>query len=165
MSFNVENFQSLLLLQARHDNVVRERMLCGSKKASWLGHDLQNNLISTMAEWVLKTIISEVKTACYYTLILDETKDVSKQKQLSLVLRYMYEGVVHERFVSYTHCEQLHASALIFQVLDVFQINIKNCISQCYNGASVMSGAYSGVSARILEENKRAICIHCHARQ
>ena len=121
-----------------------------------------------MAEWVLKTIISEVKTARYYTLIVDETKDVSKQEQLSLVLRYVYEGVVHERFISYTHCEELHASALtsyIFQVLDGLQINIKNCISQCYDGASVMSGAYSGVSARILEENLRAIYIHCHAHQ
>ena len=102
---------------------------------------------------------------CYYTLIVDETKDICKQKQLSLVWRYMYEGFVHERFISYTHCEQLHASVLIFHVLDVFPINIKNCISQCYNSTSVMSGAYSGVSARILEENTRAIYIHCHARQ
>ena len=57
MSVNVGNFQSLLLLQARHDDVVRERMLSTPKNASWLGHDLQNSLISIMAEWVLKTII------------------------------------------------------------------------------------------------------------
>ena len=125
MSVNVGNFRSLLLLQARHDDVVREQMLSGLKNASWLGHDLQNSLISIMAEWVLKTIISEVKTARYYTLIVDETKDVSK------VLRYVYEGVVRERFISYTHCEELHASALtsyIFQVLDGLLINITNCM-------------------------------------
>ena len=63
MSVNVGNFQSLLLLKARHDDVVRERMLFGLKNAFWLGHDLQNSLISIMAEWVLKTIISEVQTA------------------------------------------------------------------------------------------------------
>ena len=165
MSVNVGNFQSLLLLQARHDDVVRERMLSGPKNDSWLGHDLQKSLMSIMAEWVLKTIMSEVKTARYYTLVVDKTKNVSKQKQLSLVLRYVYEGVAHERFISYTHCEGLHASALtkyIFQVLDGLQINIKNCINQCYNGASVMSGTYSGVS---VEENLRAIYIHCHAHQ
>ena len=84
------------------------------------------------------------------------------------MLRYGYEGVAHERFISYIHCEGLHASALtsyIFQVLDGLQINIKNCISQCYYGASVMSGTYSGVSARIMEENPRAIYSHCHAHQ
>ena len=63
MSVNVGKFQSLLFLQARHDDVVRERMLSGPKNASWLGHDLQNRLISIIAEWVLKTIILEVKTA------------------------------------------------------------------------------------------------------
>ena len=52
-----------------------------------------------MAQWVLKTIISEVKTTCYYTLIVDKTKDVCKQKQLSLVLWYMYEEIVHETFI------------------------------------------------------------------
>ena len=77
---NVGNFRSLLLLQARHDDVVRERILSGPKNAPWIGHDLQNSLISIMAEWVLKTIISEVKIARYYTLIVDETKGENRNQ-------------------------------------------------------------------------------------
>lgn len=121
-----------------------------------------------MAEWVLKSVIAEIKAARYYTLIVAETKDVSKREQLSLVLRYVFEGVIRERFISYTHCEELHASALksyILKALDDVQLNVKDCVSQCHDGASVMSGISSGVGTRIQERNSRAIYIHCHADQ
>jgi len=35
--------------------------------------------------------------------------------------------------------------------------NIKNCISQCYDGAAVMSGKLSGVQSRIQEIVPHAI--------
>ena len=41
-------------------------------------------------------------------------------------------------------------------------LSISDCISQCYDGASVMSGCCSGVSARILEMNPKAVYIHVH---
>ena len=44
-------------------------------------------------------------------------------------------------------------------------VDISNCISQCYDGASVMSGHLSGVRARVADENPSAIYIHCNAHQ
>ena len=38
-------------------------------------------------------------------------------------------------------------------------------VSQCYDGASVMSGSCSGVSARIKELNPKAVYIHCCAHR
>lgn len=35
--------------------------------------------------------------------------------------------------------------------------------SQCYDGASNMSGARTGVATRISSEEKRAIYVHCYA--
>ena len=43
------------------------------------------------------------------------------------------------------------------------QLDIKGCVSQCYDGASVMSGKCAGVSAKILEKNTKAVYIHCCA--
>ena len=113
-----------------------------------------------MAKWVLAKIQAEVKEARYYTIIADETKDVSKCEQLSVVLRYIYKNTIHERFLGFTHAEQLDASALTEYILEVLRasgIALDDCISQCYDGASVMSGCSSGVSARILEKNHKAI--------
>ena len=45
------------------------------------------------------------------------------------------------------------------------QLNITDCVSQCYDGASVMSGSLTGVCTRILQDNPKAIEIHCHAHQ
>ena len=60
--------------------------------------------------------------------------------QLSIVLRYVYKGAIHERFVGFTHAQELNAQALteyIVGVLDHLQLDIRDCISQCYDGASV----------------------------
>ena len=167
-STNIGNFLSFVQLHARHIDLLRERIESGPKNASLLGHHYQNSMLTVLAECALEYIISEVKSARYYTIIVDETKDVSIKEQLTLVLRYVLKGVVHERFVSYTHCEELNAAALtsyIYKALDSIHLDIKECVSQCYDGASVMSGAYSGVKTRILQDNPRATYIHCHAHQ
>ena len=105
-------------------------------------------MLSVLAQSVLDYIVNEVRIAHYYTIIVDETKDVSKKEQLTLILRYVLKGVVHERFISYSCCEELHAAALtsyIYDALAAIQLNITDCISQCYDGASVMSGSLTGV--------------------
>uniref|UniRef100_A0A1X7VEA2 Uncharacterized protein n=1 Tax=Amphimedon queenslandica TaxID=400682 RepID=A0A1X7VEA2_AMPQE len=73
---------------------------------------------------------------------------------------------VHEGFILYTKCDELNAAVLTSYVLEGLQhitIDIKGCVSQCYDGASVMSGHYNGVKAKIMERNGRPINIHCHA--
>ena len=147
---------------------MKQKLTTGPKNASWLGHDMQNSIIALLADTVRDMIHDEVVGAGYFTLIADETKDVSKTEQLSVVLRYVHNSKTHERFVSYTDCDQLNAEALFTYIMTALQevdVDISKCISQCYDGASVMSGCQSGVQARISEINPTAIYIHCHAHQ
>ena len=45
-------------------------------------------------------------------------------------------------------------------------LNIKDCIAQCYDGASVMSGHLSGVQSRIRERvGSGCVYIHCYAHR
>jgi len=118
-SLNVGNFRSLMILHSRHNEIVKQRLDGGPRNASWLGHDMQNELISTMANWVLSKIVAEVKEARYFTLIADETKDSGKSEQLSIVLRYVYKGAIHERFIGYTQAHELNAAALAEYILEV----------------------------------------------
>ena len=53
----------------------------------------------------------------------------------------------------------------IMKALREMDIDVSNCVSQCYDGASVMSGCNTGVRTRITDVNPAAIYIHCHAHQ
>ena len=60
--------------------------------------------------------------------------------------------------------EELNASALAEYILKVIsELNLSISDYQCYDGASVVSGCYSGVSARILNLNPKVMYIHCCA--
>uniref|UniRef100_A0A1X7V068 DUF4371 domain-containing protein n=1 Tax=Amphimedon queenslandica TaxID=400682 RepID=A0A1X7V068_AMPQE len=165
---NVGNFLSFLKLHSRHIELLQSRMTSGPKNATLHSHDYQNSMLSILAKSVLDYIINEVKEARYFTIMIDETKDISKKEQLTLILRYVLKGVIHERFISYSNCEELNAAALTSYIYDVLTkngLNIADCVSQCYNGASVISGSLTGVRTRILEDNPKAVYIHCHAHQ
>ena len=49
LSINVGNFRSLMVLQSRHDDVMKQRLKEGPRNASWLSHEIQNELLSSMA--------------------------------------------------------------------------------------------------------------------
>ena len=65
-----------------------------------------------MGDIVLETIIGEVQVADNYSLLADETKDLSHKEQVSIVLRYVQNGNVHECFIGYTYLEKLDAESL-----------------------------------------------------
>jgi hypothetical protein len=157
-----------MMMLSRSNDIVKQRMTSGPKNSTWLGHDIQNGIISLLAESVLAKIKEELHIAQYYTIIADETKDVSKTEQLSLVLRYVLNGNTHERFISFTKCEELNATAIFTYIMRALQeigVHISNCVSQCYDGAAVMAGHLSGVRKRVTDVNPAAIYIHCHAHQ
>ena len=52
----------------------------------------------------------------------------------------------------------------IIEALKDFKLNLKDCRVQSYDNASNMSGKYSGIQARVLEENDKAIYILCKAQ-
>ena len=131
-SKNPGNFRVLVKLLSNHE-VVRKRLEEGPRNATFLGHDIQNELVAVMGRKVMEKIQAEVCEAQYYTIIADESKDISKKEQLSTVLRYVYRGRIHERFVGYTHATAL--SEYILQVISEMQLDIKGCVSQCYDGA------------------------------
>ena len=167
---NVGNFQALMVLLSRNNDIVRQKLTSGPRKATWLGHDIQNSLIYLLANKVRTMIKAELQSAQLYTVIADETKDVSKSEQLSLVLRYLYNGSTHERFISFTKCNELNSEAVFSYIMaglremDV-DVDVSNCVSQCYDGASVMFGCNTGVRKRVTDVNEKAVYIHCHAHQ
>ena len=79
-----------------------------TQNANFLGHDIQNELVAVMGK-IIERIQADISEAQYYAIIADESKDISKKDKLSIILRYVYRGFIHERFVGNTHSTELNA--------------------------------------------------------
>lgn len=129
-SMNPGNFKSLVKFLSKHNDVVSKRLEEGPHNVTWSGDHIQNELVQVMAEAVLSNITAEVKEAGYFTIIADETKDISKSEQLSIILRYVYSGIVHERFVGNVHARKLDAGGLSQYVYsqNTFRHGYRHCL-------------------------------------
>ena len=90
----------------------------------------------------------------FYSIIADESRDISRIEQLSLCLRYVHpdDYSIEERFLGFTNCPNLDASSLAEQIVSQLHslgLNLTKYVAQCYDGASVMSGHLSGVQKHI----------------
>ena len=167
-SNNKGNFLEALELVSHHDEIIRQRLEDGPRNAKYTHHSIQNAIVSIMAELILKEMQSEVLEGQYYALISDETKDLSHQEQISVVVRYLYNNNIYEEFVGFTAAESVNAESLteyILQKRTRIGLCITNCIGQSYDGASVMSGHLSGVQTRIKAHAEWCLYTHCYAHR
>lgn len=125
----------------------------GKGSTSYLSFQTYEQIITLMSDTVLQTIVKEIQTAKYFSIIVDSTPDVSHVDQLSFVIRYVDgKGFPQERFLGFLgntghKSEQLCDAVL--NTLVLYQLNTDNLRGQSYDNASNMSGAYSGLQTRI----------------
>ena len=112
------------------------------------------------------SICDEVQQAGYFSLMTDETKDLSKQEQLSIVLRYLdREGTNNKRFLTFAQATSLNAESLsnyLIKVLEDNGLDLTYVVSQGYDRVSVTSAHCTGVQQQI-KKSLSAIHIHCCA--
>ena len=120
-----------------------------------------------MASTVRHQICNSVQKFGYYSILADETKDTSKQEQLSIVISYVDSNthLIIKCFLTFVIASELNAEHLSKYILDtlvLYNLDGGMIVYQGYNGASVMSGCCRGVQQCIEELVPQAIYIHCH---
>lgn len=100
---------------------------------------------------------------------MDGTKDKNRVECISIAARYVLEGKPHESVLGMERCDDLSAIGMtdvILKSLEKYGINTDNLLSQCYDGAYVMSGHKGGVQTIIQEKLKRRIpYVHCFSHR
>ena len=132
--------------------------------------EIQNECIHLLGKEVRDDVARAVGENDFFAILVDETKDLSRKEQLCIILRYFdaVENQIKERAIGTFHMKLLDSESLtraIQEQIGLLGLDMNNCVAQCYDGASVMSGAVSGVQARIRELYPQAMYIHCHAHR
>lgn len=160
------NYRRLLELVAE-DNPDLASWLSRSKYR-WLSHDVTNELGSIMTECISKQLIKALKDSPYYSIIIDETSDVSQHEQVSICFRFVEKCTleIHELFFGFYKTETTTADALLKIIIDVltrFSLEINLCRGIATDGAANMAGAFSGLQAKLKEIEPKVVHVHCLA--
>lgn len=160
-------FRGLINFVAELDSIFKDH-LEHSKSFKGVSKTIQNDLLDSILFVAQEHIKNEVKIAPFLGIQVDETTDTSNKTQMVLIVRYVLEGTIYERFWKFIKPEGKTANDLaksIFQELDILGISSEKLIAQCYDGASVMSGKFGGVQMKIKEKYPNAHYVHCYAHQ
>jgi hypothetical protein len=166
-SKNRGNFIELVKLLAEFNpeiaNVVLENAPLNAKYTS---SDIQKEILIIIAMKIRKHIHDEVGDA-KFSILVDETCDVSKREQMALVLRFVdKDGVLQERFFDCIHVKNTKALTLkqeLSHVLSSHSFDVQNLRGQGYDGASNMKRELNGLQALFLRECPYAYYVHCYA--
>lgn len=167
---NKGNFKELLSLLCIENETLGKNIKSLPKNATYTSKMIQNDIILTTSKIITDKIISEIKEGSnVYSIIVDEARDEGHCEQMSVCCRYIHDSKVKERFLGFIQVHELNAQYLANKIREFFidlQLDIENCVSQSFDGASVMSGEFNGLQALIRQLTKNPCpYIHCHAHR
>nr|XP_028952674.1 zinc finger MYM-type protein 1-like [Malus domestica] len=168
-SSNHGNFLELLQFLADHNEDAKAVTLKNAPENHKLtSPDIQKDIVNACAIETIKAIIKDISTSLF-SILIDESCDVSTKKQMAIVLCYVDKnGHVVERFIDIRHVTCITALSLKETTDEVFsrhKLSISRLCGQGYDGANNMQGEFNGLKALIMKESGCAYYIHCFAHQ
>ncbi|KAL4127023.1 hypothetical protein QTP88_011221 [Uroleucon formosanum] len=166
---NEGNFRAILKYKAKDLNHLKH-FLESDGRYKYTSAKIQNEIISSAGDILLEKIVKEVNSAKCFSVLADETTDISVKEQLALCVRYVVgsdENVfVCERFLKYIEIYSLTGkdiASTIVNGLNSCGIDCSNMYGQGYDGASNMSGRFKGTQKIVRETCPKALYVHCAA--
>lgn len=169
------NFKDLVVLLAEYSPVLSSYITLlkdkGKSITSLISWQRQNQLIDAISNSINNSISQEVEAACIFSISVETTFDISRQEQVSFIVRYVDEsnGMIYERLLAMSSTASTKSETLFNIFKEVFNKTClnwkKHLIGQSYDGAANMRGEYNGLQFKIKNENPHAIYIWCWAHR
>lgn len=190
---NQGNFRELLKFRIdAGDKNLEHHLMSTSKNATYISYPIQNNLIQCIGKEISTFITNEIKEAKYYSIMFDETTDVSVISQMSFSVRYLKSGKVFERFISFVNChkkiygddndndddddpnlenisKQIESKlsgellgTTVINILHELKLDLNNCIGISTDGCATMISTIKGAVQHVQKSAKNAVYSPCH---
>ncbi|KAF0765422.1 52 kDa repressor of the inhibitor of the protein kinase-like, partial [Aphis craccivora] len=166
--------------------LLRMRVSCGDKNlidhfennklnAFYLSPLIQNNFIEICGKIIQEQIVEKINKSKCFSVLVDETTDISCFEQLSLCVRYLEQSIDAKNDITYILKEDFlqfipvysttgqNLATVILENLKRLGVNSRYMLGQGYDGAASMSGNFKGVQSVIREKHPAALYVHCSA--
>ncbi|XP_025420070.1 zinc finger MYM-type protein 1-like [Sipha flava] len=177
-TYNDGNFRALLRMRIScEDKNLTYHIENQALNASYISPMIQNNFINICGKIIQDQLVNKINQAKCFSVLVDETTDVSRVEQLSLYVRYLENNlnikkneinnyVLKEDFLQFVPVNSTtgqNLATVILVTLKNLGIKCDYLLGQGYDGAAAMSGNFKGVQSVIREVHPAALYVHCSA--
>ncbi|CAD5213583.1 unnamed protein product [Bursaphelenchus okinawaensis] len=139
------NYTNLLKARLRWNDPLAHDVMNGSKSFHYNSGQVQNEILAACGKVTRESIKSELTFSRYISIGIDETTDESNQSQMTVILRYLKDFTIVERFWSFVRLEKADSEYLT-------EVIVK---------AANMKGCHNGVQKRLLDRFPLATFYYC----
>ena len=160
-------FNKLFEYTLKKDKTLAECAATIPKNSTYRSPEIQNEVIGIMASVVRESVSNDIRNSDvpFFTLLEDGTRDKNNRENIAIAVRYVKDGQIKESLLDLITTENFDAETFTnatLKTLEENKIDTSHLLSQCFDGASVMSGRKGGVAALIQRKLERNIpYVHC----
>ncbi|KAJ8893626.1 hypothetical protein PR048_006226 [Dryococelus australis] len=155
------NFRALLKFRIdAGDEILASHIGLCNKNARYISKTTQNKIIQCCGDATTEKIFPNIKNTKYFTIMADETTDISIKEYFDNTLYEIQEKFF--KFIDIADFSGENIARTILQELDRLNLDISYCRSQAYEGDSNMSGKFKGVQAHIAKYSHYANHKKCY---
>ena len=131
------------------------------------GEEFLDSIVSVIE----KSMDNDIKEQARFSVMIDESTDISVTKKLVIYIRYVNKDMkVETRFLGNLGIADAHVNAdKVFSMVKEFLlkrgIDVSQVIGFGSDGAGIMTGCKTGVATRMKAESPHCIAIHCMAHR
>ncbi|GBM76879.1 hypothetical protein AVEN_153113-1 [Araneus ventricosus] len=121
---------------------------------TYLSKTTINTLIQIMKNIIQEIISYEVSNAKYYSIQVDSTQDNTSIDQFSIIIRYVFKGIICERLLSVVPSNDGTRQGvfnLLSQTLEHHKIDPRKRLSDSTDGAASYYGQYKGLQSKLAD--------------
>ena len=144
------------------------RNLFVGRNAQYSSPEVVKELQQAISQSIKNNIQKEIQNSPFYSIMLDESTDITTTKTLMVYAHVIVDGVRKTHFladVQLYECTAVAITDVLEGVLKDYSLNPKKCIGFGSDGAKVMTGRENGVSALLKRKNPCMVSIHCVAHR
>jgi Domain of unknown function (DUF4371) len=145
------NFLGFVAMQAKFDPVSQTVLNFPARVTRLLSASIQNEIILLITNNLRMSLVSAIQRSPFYSVIVDNTSDITRTDQVSVVIRWVEVGdelaTVKETFLGCVDIMDSTAAGITKTVSDYLctvGLELKKIRGLGFDGAAVMSGSKGG---------------------